>query len=111
MNRSVYASLLLIIFSLPLADVVGQELPQPVKRILDIRKVPHDAVSVHVRDVDSGEIVVSWEDGVARNPASTMKLITTLVGLDVLGPTYRWKTELHALGDVGAGVLEGDLLI
>jgi D-alanyl-D-alanine carboxypeptidase/D-alanyl-D-alanine-endopeptidase (penicillin-binding protein 4) len=40
-----------------------------------------------------------------------MKLLTTLVGLHVLGPTYRWKTEVHALGEIEAGKLKGDLLI
>jgi D-alanyl-D-alanine carboxypeptidase/D-alanyl-D-alanine-endopeptidase (penicillin-binding protein 4) len=111
MSRIVSTGLLLIFTCLPCADASGQDLPEPVRHILDIRKVPHDAVSVHVRDVDSGEIVVSWQDDVARNPASTMKLITTLVGLDVLGPTYRWRTEVHALGEIEAGILDGDLLI
>jgi D-alanyl-D-alanine carboxypeptidase/D-alanyl-D-alanine-endopeptidase (penicillin-binding protein 4) len=48
---------------------------------------------------------------VSRNPASTMKLLTTLVALDTLGPTYRWTTEVHALGELDAGHLTGDLLI
>ena len=111
MNRRVFTSLLLLCACMPFADPVGQQLPEPLRRILDIRRVPYDAVSIHVRDVDSGEVVLRWEDDVPRNPASTMKLITTLVGLDVLGPTYRWRTEVHALGDIEAGTLKGDLLI
>ncbi|HSN52542.1 MAG TPA: D-alanyl-D-alanine carboxypeptidase/D-alanyl-D-alanine-endopeptidase [Woeseiaceae bacterium] len=87
------------------------ELPQPVRHILDIRKVPHDSLSVFVQDVDSGEVVLSWHDDVPRNPASTMKLLTTLVALDRLGPTYRWVTDIFALGDIEDGRLEGDLLI
>ena len=77
----------LLLFSslAPIAMAAQTELPQPVRHILDIRKVPHDSLSVFVQDVDSGEIVVSWQDDVPRNPASTMKLLTTLVGLDVLG--------------------------
>ena len=27
------------------------------------------------------------------NPASTMKLLTTYAGLELLGPAYTWKTE------------------
>jgi D-alanyl-D-alanine carboxypeptidase/D-alanyl-D-alanine-endopeptidase (penicillin-binding protein 4) len=87
------------------------ELPQPVRHILDIRKVPHDTLSVFVQDVDSGEIVLRWQDGVPRNPASTMKLLTTLVGLDVLGSTYKWTTDVFALGEIEDGRLDGDLLI
>jgi D-alanyl-D-alanine carboxypeptidase/D-alanyl-D-alanine-endopeptidase (penicillin-binding protein 4) len=87
------------------------ELPQPVRHILDIRKVPHDSLSVHVQDVDSGEVFLSWKDDVPRNPASTMKLLTTLVGLDTLGPNYRWTTDIFALGELKDGRLAGDLLI
>ncbi|MDH3586351.1 MAG: D-alanyl-D-alanine carboxypeptidase/D-alanyl-D-alanine-endopeptidase [Gammaproteobacteria bacterium] len=87
------------------------ELPQPVRHILDIRKVPHDSLSVFVQDVDSGEIVLRWQDDVPRNPASTMKLLTTLVGLDLLGSTYKWTTDVFALGELGDGRLDGDLLI
>jgi len=87
------------------------ELPQPVRHILDIRKVPHDSLSIYVQDVDSGEVVLSWKDDVPRNPASTMKLLTTLVGLDTLGPNYRWTTDIFALGELEDGRLAGDLLI
>jgi D-alanyl-D-alanine carboxypeptidase/D-alanyl-D-alanine-endopeptidase (penicillin-binding protein 4) len=87
------------------------ELPLPVRQILDIRKVPHDTLSVFVQDVDSGEVVLRWQDEVSRNPASTMKLLTTLVGLDVLGSNYMWTTEVYALGEIEDGRLDGDLLI
>jgi D-alanyl-D-alanine carboxypeptidase/D-alanyl-D-alanine-endopeptidase (penicillin-binding protein 4) len=111
MNRGLLGSLLLLIVWIPQANAVEPQLPEPVRHILDIRKVPHDSVSIFVRDVDSGEVVLRWQDGVPRNPASTMKLLTTLVGLDVLGPTYRWRTEIHALGEIENGTLEGDILI
>jgi D-alanyl-D-alanine carboxypeptidase/D-alanyl-D-alanine-endopeptidase (penicillin-binding protein 4) len=87
------------------------ELPQPVRHILDIRKVPHDSLSVFVQDVDSGEVVLRWQEDVSRNPASTMKLLTTLVGLDLLGSTYKWTTDVFALGEIEDGRLDGDLLI
>ena len=87
------------------------ELPQPVSNILDIRRVPHDSLSVFVQDVDSGEVVLRWQDDVPRNPASTMKLLTTLVGLDLLGSAYKWTTDVFALGEIEDGRLDGDLLI
>ena len=87
------------------------ELPQPVRHILDIRKVPHDSLSVFVQDVDSGEVVLRWQEDVSRNPASTMKLLTTLVGLDLLGSTYKWTTDVFALGEIEDGRIDGDLLV
>ena len=92
-------------------EAAEQELPAPVRNILNLRQIPHDTLSVHVADLDNGETVLGWHDEVSRNPASTMKLVTTLVALDVLGASFRWKTDVYAIGDVTDGRLEGDLLI
>jgi D-alanyl-D-alanine carboxypeptidase/D-alanyl-D-alanine-endopeptidase (penicillin-binding protein 4) len=61
--------------------------------------------------VDTGEVVLSWNDAEPRNPASVEKMLTTLVALDMLGPAYTWKTDVYALGETTDGVLEGDLLL
>jgi len=87
------------------------ELPATVRSILNLRQIPYDTLSVQVTDLDNGETVLGWQQEVSRNPASTMKLVTTLVALDVLGPSFRWKTDVYALGDVVDGRLEGDLLL
>ena len=86
-------------------------LPDGVRRALDVRGVPHDTISIFVTDVESGETMLSWLPDEPRNPASTIKLLTTLAALDLLGPAYRWKTEIYALGAVTNGSLDGDLLI
>ena len=33
------------------------------------------------------------------NPASAMKIVTTYAGLELLGPAFRWKTEVYLDGD------------
>ena len=86
-------------------------LPPGVRGVLDLRHVPDDTLSIYVEDVGTGEAVLEWYPDEPRNPASTMKLLTTLVALDVLGPAYRWKTDVYALGDVVDGRLDGDLLL
>ena len=45
------------------------------------------------------------------NPASTMKLVTSLAAMEMLGPEYRWKTDLFTNGQISKGTLRGDLLI
>jgi D-alanyl-D-alanine carboxypeptidase/D-alanyl-D-alanine-endopeptidase (penicillin-binding protein 4) len=45
------------------------------------------------------------------NPASTMKLVTTFAAMELLGPTYTWKTEVWADGPLNNGVLDGNLVI
>ncbi|WP_394779570.1 D-alanyl-D-alanine carboxypeptidase/D-alanyl-D-alanine-endopeptidase, partial [Undibacterium sp.] len=44
-------------------------------------------------------------------PASTMKLVTTMVALDELGPTYRWKTALLTDGSIKNDTLRGTLYL
>ncbi|MBW8899270.1 MAG: D-alanyl-D-alanine carboxypeptidase/D-alanyl-D-alanine-endopeptidase, partial [Massilia sp.] len=44
-------------------------------------------------------------------PASTMKLVTTLIGLEQLGPVFRGRTELRSSGNIVKGVLKGDLIL
>ena len=55
--------------------------------------------------------VLSWQAEVPRNPASVIKLVTSLVALDELGPTYVWSTEFLATAPVVNGTLDGDLVL
>ena len=93
------------------AHAAEPQLPVAVQSALNVRDVPHDTLSVYVEDLDTGEIVLRWQDDVPRNPASTIKLLTTLAALDILGPTFYWPTNVYALGEVRDGVLHGDLLL
>lgn len=90
---------------------VDATLPALVRNILDIRELPEESLSIYVSDVETGETVLAWNDAVARNPASSMKLVTTLAALDILGPSYRWHTDVYALGEISNGRLDGDLLL
>ena len=96
---------------LPCVVASQEELPIPVQSALNHRQLPHDTLSLYVADLDSGEPVLRWQDSVPRNPGSTIKLLTTLVALDVLGPTYTWQTDVYALGPVDKGRLNGNLLL
>jgi len=87
------------------------ELPLRVQSALNARNVPHETLSVYVSDVETGESILEWNGNEPRNPASTIKLLTTLVALDVLGPTYRWRTDVFAAGELDNGRLDGDLVL
>ena len=113
MSRRLVLLVLLVIPALGLSPATAAEdsLPAAVQNALSHRGVPPESLSIHVADLDSGEVIVRWRDGVSRNPGSTIKLLTTLVALDVLGPTYEWRTGVYALGDIDGGKLDGDLLL
>ena len=108
-NRIRIACLLLVLnFNL---SVAADVLPQNIANVMQHRNLPAETLSIYVESLDTGEPVLAWNEAEPRNPASVMKILTTLVALDILGPTYRWETNLYVLGDVEQGELKGDLLM
>ncbi|MGD0490144.1 MAG: D-alanyl-D-alanine carboxypeptidase/D-alanyl-D-alanine-endopeptidase [Steroidobacteraceae bacterium] len=85
--------------------------PAPVARTLAAERVAPSTASFAVLEVDSGRLVASLNAETPRSPASTMKLVTTFAGLDLLGPAYTWHTGALARGSLDRGVLKGDLIL
>ena len=100
-----------VVGSVTVASAAEPALPETVRSALSIRQVPEDSLSVFVQDLDSGEVVPRWNKQEARNPGSTIKLLTTLVAVDLLGPAYTWNTDVFVLGELENGRLDGDLLL
>jgi len=73
--------------------------------------VPREAVALYVQEVDAQTPLLAWNAEQPMNPASTMKLLTTLAALEMLGPTYSWPTEAYALGTLAGDTLHGDLVL
>ncbi|MGY8526111.1 D-alanyl-D-alanine carboxypeptidase/D-alanyl-D-alanine endopeptidase [Paracidovorax citrulli] len=71
-------------------------LPPQVLSSLQKAGVPLAATSFYVIEVGAPAPLVSWNAQTAMNPASTMKLVTTFAGLQLLGPSFRWQTSLYA---------------
>ena len=101
----------LILLALSASPDAETELPSGVQSALELRQIPSETLSIHVADVETGETVLDWRGDEPRNPASTIKLLTTLVALDILGPAYRWRTDVFAQGELQDGRLDGNLLI
>mgnify|MGYP002634269254 CR=1 FL=1 len=62
-------------------------------------------------DAESGEVLKSREADKGFPPASTAKVPTMVAALGILGPTYRFTTQLLAKGTLKSGVLSGDLVL
>ena len=108
--RRLALAAVLLLALLP-ATAPARGLPTPVAEALRAAAVPASAVAVVVQEVGAARATLSLNAGVAMNPASAMKLFTTLAALELLGPAYRWKTEAYAAGPLRDGVLEGDLVL
>ncbi|HHC74951.1 MAG TPA: D-alanyl-D-alanine carboxypeptidase/D-alanyl-D-alanine-endopeptidase, partial [Thiothrix sp.] len=86
-------------------------LPQPIQRLLKRYKINPDNLSVYVKEIYATEPLISHHIDRPRNPASTMKLVTTYAALRALGPAYQWQTEAWRRGTIRDGVLDGDLIL
>ncbi len=107
LSRILFLTCLLV--SAPVTASPG--LPAEVTRVLNKHKLPHDSMSVYIKEVGLKTPLISYRETVSRNPASVMKVITTLAALEILGPDYVWETHFHTDGTTNGNTLNGNLII
>ena len=93
------------------AVLVQAALPQPVTRAFRDAGIPLTSVAVVVQETGRVRPLIAHDASRPMNPASVMKLVTTLAALELLGPDYRWKTEAYLDGPLENGVLHGNLVL
>ena len=86
-------------------------LPENVSAILRNGGLAETSLSALVLPIPGGAPRLAVLEERAMAPASTMKLATTLVALEELGPTFRWHTELLSVGRIDAATLRGTLYL
>lgn len=104
-----------LVIALVNASAQAQSLPSAFTQELKKSQVPLDAIGVYVQEVapplNTIKPLVSWQANRPWQPASTMKLVTSYAALDMLGPSYTWKTSVFMTGHVEGDVLHGDLIL
>ncbi len=101
--------LLLCVLGVP--GQAGAALPEPLQQAMRSEGLPPSAVGLWVKRVGDPAPMLQHNAGSLFNPASTIKLATTLAALSELGPNHVWTTEIHATAPVRDGVLRGDLVL
>ena len=69
--------------------VQAQGLPAGLKSLLQKHNIPESAVSLSIQAVDSDRPLVAFNDNALRNPASVIKVLTTLAAVELLGPHFQ----------------------
>ncbi len=95
----------------PAAAFAATQLPAEARQALQRAAIPLDAVAVVVQELGAAQPALAWRADEPMNPASVMKLPTTMAALDRLGPAFTWSTPLWLNGTLNGSVLEGDLVI
>jgi len=89
----------------------AEALPAPVAAEMRRYGLSPKHLSVYVHVLGEDEPVVAYRADVPRNPASAMKVLTTLAALEILGPGYTWRTEAWSRTPIREGRLDGDLYL
>ncbi|HYM00935.1 MAG TPA: D-alanyl-D-alanine carboxypeptidase [Blastocatellia bacterium] len=83
------------------------------RKLLEERGVSADRQGVLIETLDGHELLAEQNADIGFNPASVMKLSTSLVALSKLGPDYHFRTDFLADGSVDpvTRTLYGDLVV
>ncbi len=100
--------------ALAAAPATAQDaLPASVQAALRKADLPADALAAVALPLSGGAWTRPWQyrAQVPMQPASTMKVATSIVALDLLGPNHRGHTELRSAAPLAGGTLQGDLVL
>jgi D-alanyl-D-alanine carboxypeptidase/D-alanyl-D-alanine-endopeptidase (penicillin-binding protein 4) len=103
------ALILTVSFSTQSADI--NQLPKTVQKIFKNYKLPEESLSLYIKEIGERQPLITLNDDVPRNPASSIKLLTTFAALELLGPTYTWQTSFYLDGTLTDGTLDGNLIM
>jgi D-alanyl-D-alanine carboxypeptidase/D-alanyl-D-alanine-endopeptidase (penicillin-binding protein 4) len=82
-------------------------LPESVQRALRTAQIAPGSMAALVLPLSGAPERLSHQAEQAMAPASTLKLLTTAVALDELGPTFRWRTQLLGENGIRGSSLRG----
>jgi D-alanyl-D-alanine carboxypeptidase/D-alanyl-D-alanine-endopeptidase (penicillin-binding protein 4) len=110
-HRTAAIVISLILALPPIQAQAASPLPTTVAHALTQAGIPLSAVGIVVQPVDAPTPRLQLNATQAFNPASTIKLLTTYVALEQLGPAYTWPTEAWAHAQPVDGHLTGNLIL
>ncbi len=95
----------------PRRTAAAERFATRVSRILETPPVSKGEWGILVLDAITGQTLYEKNADSFFVPASNMKLFTTALALDTLGPDYRFRTTLETSGTLNDGFIQGDLIL
>jgi len=89
----------------------GERFAERAESLVSTAPVNKGEWGVLVVDAATGETLYEKNADRYFTPASNMKLLTTALALDKLGPGFRFRTTVETHGAIAQGVLSGDLIL
>lgn len=109
---SLFLGALLLVGFTSKGQDVKQDISAAYQKFITAGNLPHGIAAISVMDSKTGQIVFEKNSNLGLPTASTLKVITSITTLDILGPEYKFKTQLYYTGVIDStGILHGDLII
>jgi len=89
----------------------GERFAERAESLVSAAPVNKGEWGLLVVDAATGETLYEKNADMYFTPASNMKLLTTALALDKLGPDYRFRTTVETHGAIAQGILSGDLIL
>lgn len=90
----------------------ADQLTRSVHHFVNDQSLKNAAISIKVIDLSNDSTVAAHQPDMSLAPASTMKLFSTALAFEHLGPYYRPKTTFYTDGKIdSSGVLHGNIWI
>ncbi len=107
-GRASHGVLLAVLLS---ASTAQAQLPEPVALALTQAGIPDTHLGLLVTEIGNPAPLLAHGEARSLNPASVMKLVTTLAALELLGPAHTFRTRVEVEGEIRDGVLFGNLIL
>lgn len=91
--------------------IMSQTWAQKLHSLLNDRMFETSQVAIMVWDLDADTLCFAHNSHQLMRPASTMKLITAITALDLLGSDYQYTTTVLTDGGINGNVLNGNLYV
>jgi D-alanyl-D-alanine carboxypeptidase/D-alanyl-D-alanine-endopeptidase (penicillin-binding protein 4) len=103
---------LFAVSSLPFAAAARTNLPAGIAAVVRTPAYAHSEFGIAVYDLDAHREIYNYNAGRYFLAASTTKLLTEGTTLSLLGPNYRFRTNVYRAGVLDTdGTLHGDLIL
>lgn len=90
---------------------VAPNFGDPLHHSVPPARLKPETVGFILYDLKRGQVLEQYNRRTPFIPASTTKLLTVGAALDILGPDYRFNTDLAYRGHIRNGTLTGDLIL
>lgn len=112
LRKITFCNLFLLISTVLYGQGVTDKISQSFQNFLTHPNLKNGIASIHILDSERNTVVFEKNSQLGLPTASTLKVITSITALELLGPTYTYETKIGYSGFVdNSGILHGDIIV